>query len=83
MTVSRNAIGSTASLTPHPTLGGSHCAGVGCAHDGLGAEPLLVPLSRVTARHRESTTGRRRGSELPAHRAASRAVHRIANEESL
>jgi hypothetical protein len=59
-----------AALTP--VANGSHCAGIGCAHEqprviapiaeqaGRDDHPAGEPVAAVTPRHRRSTTGRRR-----------------------
>ena len=48
-------------VTEVPVVNGTHCAGIGCAHDELvasGLEPV-APGARTIARHRRSSSGRR------------------------
>ena len=47
--------------TEVPVVNGTHCAGIGCAHDELAAAGLepVAPGARATARHRRSSSGRR------------------------
>ena len=47
--------------TEVPVVNGTHCAGIGCAHDELAASGLepAGAGARTTARHRRSSSGRR------------------------